>query len=145
MGNANPTMPGTVCPLAAGTRPTSCGSLDGYLYLAMGGRTAPPQDLHPTAGYFGGGLHSHPTPCSALQHCMGLVQDPTEHTALSHGHWQAPAPSLPQVTRQFGIPGLKKAMEWFGYYGGPCRAPLAPLSPAEVEKLRSTFSTNGWL
>ncbi|NWR64492.1 HOGA1 protein, partial [Bucorvus abyssinicus] len=49
------------------------------------------------------------------------------------------------ITRQFGIPGLKKAMEWFGYYGGPCRAPLAPLSPAEVEKLRSTFSTNGWL
>ncbi|KFP32008.1 hypothetical protein N325_02728, partial [Colius striatus] len=49
------------------------------------------------------------------------------------------------VTRQFGIPGLKKAMEWFGYYGGPCRAPLAPLSPSQVELLRSTFSTNGWL
>nr|XP_054493769.1 4-hydroxy-2-oxoglutarate aldolase, mitochondrial [Agelaius phoeniceus] len=49
------------------------------------------------------------------------------------------------VTRRFGIPGLKKAMEWFGYYGGPCRAPLAPLSPAQVEELRSTFSTNGWL
>ncbi|NWI52363.1 HOGA1 protein, partial [Calyptomena viridis] len=49
------------------------------------------------------------------------------------------------VTRRFGIPGLKKAMEWFGYYGGPCRAPLAPLSPTQVEELRSTFSTNGWL
>ncbi|NXH95383.1 HOGA1 protein, partial [Pachycephala philippinensis] len=49
------------------------------------------------------------------------------------------------VTRRFGIPGLKKAMEWFGYYGGPCRAPLAPLSPAQVEELRSTFSANGWL
>ncbi|NXJ90780.1 HOGA1 protein, partial [Corythaixoides concolor] len=49
------------------------------------------------------------------------------------------------VTRRFGIPGLKKAMEWFGYYGGPCRAPLAPLSPPQVEELRSTFSSNGWL
>ncbi|NXF93160.1 HOGA1 protein, partial [Eubucco bourcierii] len=49
------------------------------------------------------------------------------------------------VTRWFGIPGLKKAMEWFGYYGGPCRTPLAKLSPAQVEELRSTFSTNGWL
>ncbi|XP_067156220.1 4-hydroxy-2-oxoglutarate aldolase, mitochondrial [Apteryx mantelli] len=49
------------------------------------------------------------------------------------------------VTRRFGIPGLKKAMEWFGYYGGPCRAPLAPLSPAQVEELRETFSANGWL
>ncbi|KAM6306236.1 4-hydroxy-2-oxoglutarate aldolase, mitochondrial [Aegotheles albertisi] len=49
------------------------------------------------------------------------------------------------VTRRFGIPGLKKAMEWFGYYGGPCRTPLAPLSPPQVEELRGTFSANGWL
>ncbi|XP_075613621.1 4-hydroxy-2-oxoglutarate aldolase, mitochondrial [Balearica regulorum gibbericeps] len=49
------------------------------------------------------------------------------------------------VTHRFGIPGLKRAMEWFGYYGGPCRAPLAPLSPPQVEELRGTFSANGWL
>uniref|UniRef100_A0A8B9MQC4 4-hydroxy-2-oxoglutarate aldolase, mitochondrial n=1 Tax=Accipiter nisus TaxID=211598 RepID=A0A8B9MQC4_9AVES len=49
------------------------------------------------------------------------------------------------VTRRFGIPGLKKAMEWFGYYGGPCRAPLAPLSSPQVEELRGIFSANGWL
>ncbi|NWU95663.1 HOGA1 protein, partial [Upupa epops] len=68
------------------------------------------------------------------------------------GHWQE-ARDLQHrliepntaVTRQFGIPGLKKAMEWFGYYGGPCRAPLAPLSSHQVEELRSTFVTNGWL
>uniref|UniRef100_A0A8C3KLX2 4-hydroxy-2-oxoglutarate aldolase, mitochondrial n=1 Tax=Calidris pygmaea TaxID=425635 RepID=A0A8C3KLX2_9CHAR len=68
------------------------------------------------------------------------------------GHWQE-ARNLQHrliepntaVTRRFGIPGLKKAMEWFGYYGGPCRAPLAPLSPAQVEELRGTFSANGWL
>ncbi|XP_061314946.1 4-hydroxy-2-oxoglutarate aldolase, mitochondrial isoform X2 [Pezoporus flaviventris] len=68
------------------------------------------------------------------------------------GHWQE-ARELQHrliepntaVTRRFGIPGLKKAMEWFGYYGGPCRAPLAPLSPPQVEELRGTFSANGWL
>ncbi|NXW17030.1 HOGA1 protein, partial [Circaetus pectoralis] len=49
------------------------------------------------------------------------------------------------VTRRFGIPGLKKAMEWFGYYGGPCRAPLAPLSSPQVKELRGIFSANGWL
>ncbi|XP_074883049.1 4-hydroxy-2-oxoglutarate aldolase, mitochondrial [Buteo buteo] len=49
------------------------------------------------------------------------------------------------VTRRFGIPGLKKAMEWFGYYGGPCRAPLAPLSSPQVEELKGIFSANGWL
>ncbi|XP_053927766.1 4-hydroxy-2-oxoglutarate aldolase, mitochondrial isoform X2 [Cuculus canorus] len=68
------------------------------------------------------------------------------------GHWQE-ARNLQHrliepntaVTRRFGIPGLKKAMEWFGYYGGPCRAPLAPLSPPQVEELRGIFTGNGWL
>ncbi|KAL2769466.1 4-hydroxy-2-oxoglutarate aldolase, mitochondrial isoform 2 [Daubentonia madagascariensis] len=49
------------------------------------------------------------------------------------------------VTRRFGIPGLKKTMDWFGYYGGPCRAPLQELSPAEEEALRVDFTSNGWL
>ncbi|NWI13315.1 HOGA1 protein, partial [Crypturellus soui] len=49
------------------------------------------------------------------------------------------------VTRRFGIAGLKKAMEWFGYYGGPCRAPLVPLSPGQEQELREAFSANGWL
>ncbi|XP_040847761.1 4-hydroxy-2-oxoglutarate aldolase, mitochondrial isoform X2 [Ochotona curzoniae] len=49
------------------------------------------------------------------------------------------------VTRRFGIPGLKKIMDWFGYYGGPCRAPLQALSPAEEEALRADFTSNGWL
>ncbi|XP_076981775.1 4-hydroxy-2-oxoglutarate aldolase, mitochondrial isoform X5 [Tamandua tetradactyla] len=49
------------------------------------------------------------------------------------------------VTRRFGIPGLKKTMDWFGYYGGPCRPPLQKLSPAEEEALRMDFTSNGWL
>uniref|UniRef100_A0A8C0FXJ2 4-hydroxy-2-oxoglutarate aldolase 1 n=1 Tax=Chelonoidis abingdonii TaxID=106734 RepID=A0A8C0FXJ2_CHEAB len=49
------------------------------------------------------------------------------------------------VTRKFGIPALKQAMEWFGYHGGPCRAPLRPLSEAQLEELRRDFSINGWL
>lgn len=51
----------------------------------------------------------------------------------------------PQVTRRFGIPGLKKTMDWFGYYGGPCRAPLQQLSAAQEEALRLDFTSNGWL
>ncbi|KAB1271519.1 4-hydroxy-2-oxoglutarate aldolase; mitochondrial [Camelus dromedarius] len=49
------------------------------------------------------------------------------------------------VTRRFGIPGLKKTMDWFGYYGGPCRAPLQELSPSQEEALRLDFTSNGWL
>ncbi|KAM8780916.1 4-hydroxy-2-oxoglutarate aldolase, mitochondrial [Rhynchonycteris naso] len=49
------------------------------------------------------------------------------------------------VTRRFGIPGLKKTMDWFGYYGGPCRAPLLELSPDDEEALLMDFTNNGWL
>ncbi|NXG11876.1 HOGA1 protein, partial [Sakesphorus luctuosus] len=87
----------------------------------------------------------------ALANILGAPLCQLDHLCRE-GHWQEARdlqhrliePNI-AVTRQFGIPGLKKAMEWFGYYGGPCRAPLAPLSPAQVEELRSTFSTNGWL
>lgn len=62
------------------------------------------------------------------------------------GAWQSFQTSASsQVTRRFGIPGLKKTMDWFGYYGGPCRAPLQELSPTEEEALRLDFSNNGWL
>ncbi|KAM9324814.1 4-hydroxy-2-oxoglutarate aldolase, mitochondrial [Gastrophryne carolinensis] len=49
------------------------------------------------------------------------------------------------VTRRFGIPGLKQAMEWFGYHGGHCRSPLVPLTEEEQRSLRMVFTVNGWL
>ncbi|XP_019358233.1 PREDICTED: 4-hydroxy-2-oxoglutarate aldolase, mitochondrial [Gavialis gangeticus] len=49
------------------------------------------------------------------------------------------------VTRRFGVAGLKQAMEWFGYQGGPCRAPLLPLSEDQAAALRRAFARNGWL
>ncbi|XP_067271040.1 4-hydroxy-2-oxoglutarate aldolase, mitochondrial [Pseudorasbora parva] len=49
------------------------------------------------------------------------------------------------VTRQYGVPALKQAMEWFGYHGGVSRSPLQPLSPADSARLRENFSSNGWL
>jgi len=44
------------------------------------------------------------------------------------------------VTRRFGVPGLKKAMDWYGYYGGRTREPLLPLTVAETELLRKAFT-----
>ena len=44
------------------------------------------------------------------------------------------------VTRQLGVPGLKKAMDWFGFYGGPTRRPLMPLTAQQEELLRSSFA-----
>jgi len=48
------------------------------------------------------------------------------------------------VTKQFGVPGLKEAMGWFGYYGGPTRRPLLPLGQAEATALQAAFTANGF-
>ncbi|MDR3331113.1 MAG: dihydrodipicolinate synthase family protein [Synergistaceae bacterium] len=39
------------------------------------------------------------------------------------------------LTRKFGVPGLKLAMDRAGLYGGPCRAPLQPLGEETKKKL----------
>ncbi|XP_033825997.1 4-hydroxy-2-oxoglutarate aldolase, mitochondrial [Periophthalmus magnuspinnatus] len=44
------------------------------------------------------------------------------------------------VTRGLGVPGLKTAMEWFGFHGGACRSPLRPLTDAQTQQLKKNFS-----
>jgi len=44
------------------------------------------------------------------------------------------------VTTKYGIPGLKYAMDLMGYYGGPCRLPLAPPSPQAKLEIEQAFS-----
>jgi len=43
------------------------------------------------------------------------------------------------VTARFGVPGLKQALDWLGYYGGPPRSPLATLDSAQQAVLRATL------
>ena len=43
------------------------------------------------------------------------------------------------VTVKYGIPGLKYAMDVNGYYGGPCRSPLAPLRPEAKREIEAAF------
>lgn len=50
----------------------------------------------------------------------------------------------PQVTKRFGVPGLKVAMEWFGYYGGPVRSPLQPITSEQEEIMRTVFKLSGF-
>jgi dihydrodipicolinate synthase/N-acetylneuraminate lyase len=48
------------------------------------------------------------------------------------------AKAAQQVVGEFGIPGMKHAMDFNGYFGGPVRLPLLPLTAdlkAEVEQL----------
>lgn len=47
------------------------------------------------------------------------------------------------VTKTFGVPGLKKSMEFFGFYGGPTRSPLLPLKESQEAELRQIFKLFG--
>ena len=47
------------------------------------------------------------------------------------------------VTTRFGVPGLKSALDMIGYYGGPVRSPLLPLSEEERGTLRWVLENAG--
>jgi 4-hydroxy-2-oxoglutarate aldolase len=49
--------------------------------------------------------------------------------------WRAAEPNT-AVTTRFGVPGLKAALDMLGYYGGPVRSPLQPLTQEETSALR---------
>ncbi|XP_049861167.1 4-hydroxy-2-oxoglutarate aldolase, mitochondrial-like [Schistocerca gregaria] len=59
-----------------------------------------------------------------------------------HGRIQAPNA---MVTREFGVPAMKEAMDMFGLYGGPCRRPLQPLTDNQRIQLRETFKKSGFI
>ncbi len=61
-----------------------------------------------------------------------------EHEAAAD--WQnrmARAAAL--VPARYGVPGLKHAMDLKGYYGGPARLPLAPVSPEAKREIEEAF------
>ena len=43
------------------------------------------------------------------------------------------------IASKYGIAGLKHAMDLNGYYGGPCRLPLCPLTPAGKAEIALAF------
>ncbi|MFP4200205.1 MAG: dihydrodipicolinate synthase family protein [Clostridia bacterium] len=47
------------------------------------------------------------------------------------------------VTARFGIPGLKAAMDMLGYFGGPPRRPMLPVSDDVRAQLRTVLSDAG--
>lgn len=49
------------------------------------------------------------------------------------------------ITAHYGIPGLKAALDMQGYYGGPVRSPLMPLSDSERDDLRVILTKAGLL
>ncbi len=58
--------------------------------------------------------------------------------------WQAVEANT-AVTTRFGVPGLKAALDMLGYYGGPVRSPLLPLTQEERSTLKDILQRAGLL
>jgi len=54
-------------------------------------------------------------------------------------------PANTAVTRRWGVPALKAALDMLGMYGGPARRPLLPLSTETKGELRSILTVAGIL
>jgi len=86
---------------------------------------------------------------AALANIAGpeLVEMLTQFRAGNLAHAQAIQQRLIEVntavTTHFGVPGLKAAMDIMGYYGGPVRSPLLPLSDEERGTLRRVLEKAG--
>jgi len=50
-----------------------------------------------------------------------------------------------KVSGKFGVAGVKVAMDLAGFYGGPPRSPLAPLTAEEKKKLLEDLKASGFL
>jgi 4-hydroxy-2-oxoglutarate aldolase len=50
-----------------------------------------------------------------------------------------------KVSGKFGVAGVKAAMDLTGFYGGPPRSPLMPLTADEKKKLQEDLSASGFL
>ncbi len=49
------------------------------------------------------------------------------------------------ITRRWGVPAVKAALDMLGMYGGPARSPLLPLSSEKKDKLRVILNQSGIL
>lgn len=81
-----------------------------------------------------------PEKCLELHHLF-LAGEVDEAAKLQ----RAIIPINAAVTSQFGIPGLKAALDMLGYYGGPVRSPLLPPASEERERLRDILIAGGVL
>jgi 4-hydroxy-2-oxoglutarate aldolase len=49
------------------------------------------------------------------------------------------------VSGKYGVAGVKAAMDEAGFYGGPPRRPLPPVTAEERKKLREDLLASGFL
>ena len=84
--------------------------------------------------------------CVLPERCTDIIRlyKDGDHTEAKGLQMRLIGPTV-AVTSRYGIPGLKAAMDLFGYYGGRSRLPLLPVTGAEIEEIKSIFTGAGFL
>ncbi len=135
-------------PRIVGMKDSSPGNLSAYILHAQPGFSL----LAGSANFFFTGLlmgatggvlslaDAFPEPCCML-YDLGIANRLKEGRDL-----QFQLMELNQkVSGKFGVAGVKAAMDFAGFYGGPPRAPLSPLTPDEKKKLHEDLIASGFL
>ena len=79
---------------------------------------------------------SNAAPCAAL----GVYEAwKSRDYDVARDRQRAIADAAVAVTTKHGIPGLKYAMDLNGYYGGPTRLPLLPLTASQKDEIEAAF------
>jgi 4-hydroxy-2-oxoglutarate aldolase len=74
--------------------------------------------------------------CFAPRMCVALVEDFERGDRAAAGAMQERiVPLDKEIVSKLGPAGVKAAMDAVGMYGGPVRAPLAPVSPSDRERV----------
>lgn len=72
--------------------------------------------------------------------CLTIQEAVQKREYEAAEEWQARiTPAALLVTAKYGIPGLKYAMDFNGYYGGPPRLPLIPVDRAAQLEIEAAF------
>jgi dihydrodipicolinate synthase/N-acetylneuraminate lyase len=79
--------------------------------------------------------------CAAPTACFEIYQAYTEYNETVAGEKQQRiAEAAEQVVAKMSIPGVKYAMDLNGYYGGPVRLPLLPLTAEEKQRVEQLMA-----
>ena len=74
--------------------------------------------------------------------CIDLYQAvAADQTASARALNRRILPASRKIVRQLGIAGLKHAMDYRGYYGGPVRGPLVPISAAQKREVEAVVDS----
>ena len=81
--------------------------------------------------------------CVLPERCLDIIRlyKDGNHKEAKALQMQLIEPTI-AVTSRYGIPGLKVAMDLFGYHGGGSRLPLLPISNAEIKNIKDIFANS---